>query len=126
MLSCNGANMHISKGAIKQKLDHTVDVLLGILDVISQEVRQIVIQVLQQLHCITNEEDRVVFAEQDPLVAVQSQGLISQKGGHSSPEGTLSSCDCDNRHVTVMITIITIMIITIININNNTFQLMMS
>ena len=88
MLSCNGAHMHISKGAIKQKLGHTVDVLLRILDIISQEVRQIVIQVLQQLHCVTNEEDRVVFAEQDPLVTVQSQGLISQKGGHSSPEGT--------------------------------------
>ena len=60
--------------------------LLGILDVIGQEVRQVVVQVLQQLHCITNEEDCVVFTEQNSLVAVHSQGLVSQKWGHSSPE----------------------------------------
>ncbi len=87
MFSCNETHMHISIGATKQKLDLTVDVLLGILDVISQEVRQVVVQVLQQLHCITNEEDRVVFTKQNPLVAVHSQGLVRQKWGHSSPEG---------------------------------------
>ncbi len=80
------ARLQISIGAINVKLDFTIDVLLGILDVISEEVWQVVVQVLQQLHCITNEEDRVVFTEQNPLVAVHSQGLIGQKGGHSSPE----------------------------------------
>jgi len=94
MLSCSRVHMHISIGATKQKLEFTIDVLLGILDVISQEVRQVVVQVLQQLHCITNEEDRVVFTEQNPLVSVHSQGLVSQKGGHSSSVGTSSRGDC--------------------------------
>jgi len=78
--------VQISIGAINAKLDLTIDVLLGILDVVSQEVRLVVIQVLQQLHCITDEEDGVIFTEQNPLVAVHSQGLVSQKGGHGSPE----------------------------------------
>ena len=78
--------MHISIEATTQKLESTVDVLLGILDVISQEVRQVVIQVLQQLHCVNNKEDGVVFTEQNPLKAVHPQGLVSQKGGHGSPE----------------------------------------
>jgi len=66
-------------------------VLLGVLDVVSQEAWQIVVQVLQQLHCIINEEDHVVFTKQDPLVAVHSQGLVSQKGGHSSPEDKINT-----------------------------------
>lgn len=72
MCSCNGAHVHIGIRASTRKLDLTVDVLLGILDVISQEVRQIVVQMLQQLQCITNEEDCVVFTKQNPLEAVHS------------------------------------------------------
>ena len=64
---------------------HTIDVLLRILDVVGQKVRKVVVQVLQQLHCVINEEDCVVLTKQHPFVAVQANGLIGQEGSHCRP-----------------------------------------
>ena len=71
----------------------TINVLLRKLDVVSDEVGQLVVQVAQQLESVLYEDDCVVFTKQHPLVAVQVNRCISQKRRHCRPVSMHKGCE---------------------------------
>ena len=77
----------------------TVNVLLGILNVVCEEVREVVVQVLQQLQGAVDKEHCVIFSKQHPLVVVDANRLVGKERCHGSPAcmtplGQVASSTC--------------------------------
>lgn len=54
-------------------------------DGIADEVRHVVVQILDQVEDIVDEEDGIVIAIQDPLVVLHAVGHVCNEGRHCSP-----------------------------------------